>query len=305
MQDHSSCKICGEASHFLCITQQDLNPTTLRHHRCGSCGTVFIENQITSDELAKAYKSLNWTAYYEETQSEMRRKMASSMADLEMIKVHKDSWILDIGTGNGSFPALLHEAGYNNVACHEIPGAEVPMAKRYNIPVFHDFDYSSVPDESFTIVTLLDVVEHVVSPHSLFIQCNRVLKEDGLIYFHTPVVTIMDRLMHRFHSLPFLRKIGRLWQSGRTSIYHLQNYTPKSLEYVLNRNGFEVVRMEVKNELSWPVTRYVRVYFCNKLRIPPWIAYIFTPLFWLLLTTDLFNANKAIITARKTATLPQ
>lgn len=304
MHDRIDCKICEGESCFLCITQQTNDPTTLLHYRCFNCGTVFIGNEITSDELAKAYGSINWTAYYEETQSEVRRKMASSIAALEKIGILTDSEILDIGTGNGAFPALLHERGYLHVACHEIPGAEVPMAKRYNIPVFHDFDYSSVPMNQFSVITLLDVVEHVVSPHSLFMQCNRMLKRNGLVYFHTPIVTKTDRLMHQFHSLPFLSKLGSLWQRGRTSIFHLQNYTPKSLEYVLRRNGFEVVTMEVKNELSWPVTSYVRVYFCDKLGIPSWMASILTPLFWPLLATDLFNANKAIVTARKTSNLP-
>lgn len=140
--------------------------------------------------------------------------MASLMADLEKLGIHRDSAILDIGTGNGAFPALLHEAGYANVACHEIPGAEVPMAKRANIPVFHDLDYSSVPLNQFAVITLLDVVEHVVSPPSLFMQCNRMLKSNGLVYFHTRIVTKMDRLIHQFHSLPFLNKIGSLWQRG-------------------------------------------------------------------------------------------
>ena len=251
-----------------------------------------------------AYQSVNWTAYYEETQSEVLHKMASSMADLEKFGILRDAAILDIGTGNGAFPALLHEAGFVNVACHEIPGAEVPMSKKYDIPVFHDFDYSSVPMDQFNVVTLLDVVEHVVSPHSLFIECNRILKKSGLVYFHTPIVTKMDRVMHRFHSLPFLSKIGILWQKGRTSIYHLQNYTPKSLEYALRRNGFEIITIEVRNELSWPVTRYVRVYFCDKLGLPSWMASIFMPLFWPLLATNFFNANKAIVTARKTSNLP-
>ena len=286
------------------MTQQTIAPTTLHHYRCVDCGTVFIGNEITSDELIKAYESVNLNTYYEETQFELLRKMTSSMADLEKLGILRDAAILDIGTGNGAFPALLHEAGYANVACHEIPGAEVSMAKRWNIPVFHDFDFSSVPKDQFTVVTLLDVVEHVVSPHSLFMQCNRMLNMRGLIYFHTPIVTKVDRLMHMFHLFPFLSKIGSMWQMGRTSMYHLQNCTPKSLEYALRRNGFEVITIEVRNELSWPVTRYVRVYFSDKLGMPSWMASIFTPLFWPLLATNLFNANKAIVTARKTSNLP-
>ena len=112
MHNRIDCKICEGESGFLCITEQTNDPTTLLHYRCFNCGTVFIGNELTSGELAKAYGSINWTAYFEETQSEVRRKMASSMADLEKIGILKDSEMLDIGTGNGALPARLHDRSY-------------------------------------------------------------------------------------------------------------------------------------------------------------------------------------------------
>jgi 2-polyprenyl-3-methyl-5-hydroxy-6-metoxy-1,4-benzoquinol methylase len=294
------CKICDSEATFLCNTYNEHSQTrTISNYRCLDCGTVFVGNEITREELAVAYSTLNVTSYYNETREETERKTQRALADLQRMGVAKDSAVLDIGTGNGKFLQVLDDAGFNNITGHEIPGASVPLAAERGIHVYQDFDYRSVPSSSLDCVTLLDVAEHVIDPAYLFSQCNRVLKNGAVMYFHTPVVTRTDRFMHHLQSLPVLDKIGRVWQRGRTSVFHLQNYTPKSIELLLSRSGFDDYSIAVENELSWPVSRYVRVYVCEKQRLPKWVGSVVTPLCWPLLATEFFNANKAIVAARK------
>lgn len=96
-----------------------------------------------------------------------------------------------------------------------------------------------------------------------------------------------------------MKKAGVIWQRGRTSIFHLENYTPKSLTFILENAGFSEINIEVKNELSWPVTRYVRTYLLEKQGLPGFLAPLLSPIFYPPLATDLFNANKAIVSAWK------
>ena len=93
-------------------------------------------------------------------------------------------------------------------------------------------------------------------------------------------------------------------QRGRTSIFHLENYTPKSLVLLLEEAGFSDIKIEVRNELSWPVTRYIRIFLFEKQGLPGFIAPIFFPVFYPILASDFFNANKAIVSAKKLKTLP-
>jgi hypothetical protein len=130
-------------------------------------------------------------------------------------------------------------------------------------------------------------------------MCHRILKPGGVIYFHTPVVTRTDRLMHVLQKLPVVRKIGTMWQTGRTSIFHLQNYTPQSLLLLLQNAGFGDIQIEVRNELSWPLAFYIRIYLLKKMRLPGSLAPLLAPLLRPLLATDIFNANKAIVHAIK------
>lgn len=296
----SGCRVCGSYKvAYLCKTYNEHSKTTtISNYKCHECGSVYVGNDIDSEELGVAYATLNAKKYYEEIESENRKKMATAIGHLQEL-ISKNDSILDIGTGNGSFIHLLSAAGFKQIAAHEIQGSDLSGIRQITSQIYLDFDYSTIPSNKFDAVTLLDVAEHVIDPSYLMKTCSRILKTGGVIYFHTPVVTRTDRLMHFLQKVPVLKKMGTIWQRGRTSIFHLENYTPKSLTLLLENAGFDDIKIEIKNELSWPVTRYIRIYLLEKQGLPGFLAPIFVPFLYPLLATNLFNPNKAIVTARK------
>lgn len=295
-----SCPICESGSpQFLCLTNNSHSSTKLiSHYRCASCGLVFVGNKFDDEELGEAYGGLDSTEYYSEIRTENLRKMDLAAKRLkELLK--KQDRIIDIGTGDGSFIRVLSEAGFEDLSCHEIPGTDLTAIASIAKSVYSDYDYGSIPSASFDAVTMLDVLEHVRDPRSLLENCLRILKPGGIVYFHTPVVTRTDRLMHFFSRLPVLGGVGRTWQAGRTSIFHLRNYTLSSLNILLKRAGFENADIKLKNELSWPVSRYVRIFLVDKFGLPRFLTSIVSPLIYPLLATRIFNANKSIVAARR------
>ena len=300
VQKLSACRACGSDNiDYLCSTHNEHSKTsTLDHLRCRECGTVFVGNQISSKELGEAYGTLDSTRYYAEIASENRKKMETAIGHLEKL-ISKTAEVIDLGTGNGMFVQMLHDHGFENVSAHEIEGADLSPIAGIAKNIYQDFDYNSIPSNTFDAVTLLDVVEHVADPAYLFRTCSRILKPGGVVYFHTPAVTKTDRFMHFVQRVPGIKKAGVIWQRGRTSVFHLQNYTPLSLTGLLENAGFTDPDITVRNELSWSVTSYVRIYLLEKQGLPVSLAPFIAPLAYPLLSTNLFNANKAIVTARK------
>lgn len=292
------CTVCGSGEvDFLCTTPNGHSRTQdLSNFRCRSCGLVFVGDHFDDEELGEAYSTLDSTEYYAEIVEENRKKMAAAVANLRKIVDPAKAAIIDIGTGNGEFLNVLRDAGFRNVSGHEIPGETVATDAA---EIYQDFDYKSIPDASFDVATLLDVVEHVRDPQYLFDQCYRILKPGGYVYFHTPVVTRTDRLMHGMTRVPVMNGPARIWQRGRTSIFHLRNYSRTSIGILLRRASFTVESFRVMNELSWPVSRYVRVFLVDRLRLPRAATPVLTPFFYPLLATDIFNSNKSIVIARK------
>ncbi len=257
------CKICDGATKYICETfNEHSRSSVLHHYRCVDCGLVFVGNELDTEELGEAYSTLDSTAYYEEIRQENQKKLHVSANDLLRL-ADTQSRIIDLGTGNGEFLTVLHEKGFRNLAGHDIPGEAAAAAEELGCEVYRDYDYESVPSDAFDVVTLPEIAEHVPNPAVMFRASHRIISPGGWVYFHTPVVTWMDRLMHH------VPRIGPVWQRGRTSVFHLQNYTRPSLAKVLGEAGFGEIRIDLRNELSWPVGRYVRVYLVEKQGLPP------------------------------------
>jgi 2-polyprenyl-3-methyl-5-hydroxy-6-metoxy-1,4-benzoquinol methylase len=265
---------------------------------CYNCGLTFIGDELSSEELQIAYALPNYEQYYEEIFNENKRKMESAINTLTKI-IPNDNKIIDIGTGNGLFVKLLLKHGYLDVSAQEIPGTDLRELEKLGCNIYYGFDYKNIPPNSFDLVTILDVAEHVINPREFFQACYNMLTNPGIIYFHTPVVARMDRLVQNLLKNSLATKLGTSWQIGRTNIFHLQIYTPKSLQIMLNQCGFRNISIQIKNELSWPLQRYVKHYICKRLGVNEVFSPFLSVLFYPFLKTNFFNANKAIVMARK------
>ncbi len=292
------CRVCGGGGNsHLCQTFNEHSQTRwLENYRCNDCGSVFVGNQIQDRELAEAYASLDEAAYYAEVADASAKKFSGAARELAGLAGFSAD-LLDIGGGDGAFLRALRAQGFSSLSMHEIPGSKIADTPGLLRRCYRDFDYATLPSSAFDVVTLMDVMEHVPDPGATLAAARRVLRPGGVLYLHTPVVTRLDRVMHAVQKLPALGAAGRTWQRARTSIFHLQNYTPRSLSLLMQRHGFEIVRLDCRNELSWPLERYVRVYLAEKKGLPksliPIVAFLLSPI-----ARSGMNANKGVLIAR-------
>jgi len=255
-----------------------------------------VGNQLDDSDLSEVYSSDGLDEYYDEIRSTNQLKYLTAAAAVDVLLPAQSGHVLDIGCGNGEFAEILLRRCYH-VSVHDVPEMNLDHLRRLGIATYQDSDWSALPDDRFDVITLLDVAEHVLRPSRLFQECHRSLKPGGVFYFHTPVVTRLDRLTQYLCRAPLVGKIARVWQRGRVNIIHLQNYTRPALLELLANAGFEDANVSIRNELSWPVSRYVRVHLCEKHGLPPFLATIFAPLLSLVLKHPFLNGNKAIVTA--------
>lgn len=257
---------------------------------------MFVGNEIGAEELVHAYASIDERAYYAQTAAASEAKFAAAARDVAKL-AQRDANILDVGGGDGAFIRALRAEGFTHLSMHEIPGSNVAGVTGVR-DVYRDMDYATVPSGGFDVVTMMDVMEHVPRPAKTFAAAKRILRPGGVLYLHTPVVTVLDRIMHVGLRLPLFGRLARLWQRARTSIFHLQNYTPRALTMLAQREGFGVLRVEKINELSWPLDLYVRVYLVDKVGMPRALAPLVTALAALVVRSRL-HANKGVLVARR------
>jgi SAM-dependent methyltransferase len=148
--------------------------------------------------------------------------------------------LLDMGCGLGFF--LQAMASYTN---WEAYGCEIsPAAVRYardtlGLPniICGRLEEVDLTHNTFDIITLWDVLEHLLQPDPLLRRCHVLLKEGGLCFIRTPNVGL--QLLRAQ-----LKKLVRGMQPGVTYLQardHPHQYSMSSIRRLLERNGFSHV----------------------------------------------------------------
>jgi len=136
----------------------------------------------------------------------------------------------------------------------EVEGIEVSQADRqyardkWDIHVYSQpLENLAIPGNSFEVITLFYVIEHLLAPLGLLIEVKRVLKPGGLILLRWP------------HSTPIVRLLGPLSKKLDLyhSPYHLYDFSPKTVEKMLTFCGFREIETMVGGNTR-PLKRFNR-----------------------------------------------
>ncbi len=97
--------------------------------------------------------------------------------------------VLDVGCGGGFLSNLLASSGFH-VTGIDLSSASLEIAKQFDKTgtanyLFADATNLPFPDASFDVVCALDLLEHVENPEAVIKEASRVLKKEGLFFFHT------------------------------------------------------------------------------------------------------------------------
>jgi len=122
--------------------------------------------------------------------------------------------LLDIGCGTKPFEFMFD--------VDEYIGIEINDEGRQNhthADILYDGEAMPLEDKSFDSVFSSEVLEHVFNPDTFLKEANRVMKMDGLFLISTP-------FFREEHGQP----------------YDYARYTSFGLKYILEKNGFEVIK---------------------------------------------------------------
>lgn len=104
-------------------------------------------------------------------------------------KLQKHAKVLDVGCGAGLLTNFLSTKGHQ-VSGIDISQKSLDIAKKKDKTRSVEYVCASAyalpfENESFDVVTAMDVLEHVEDPQKLIAESSRVLKKGGLFFFHT------------------------------------------------------------------------------------------------------------------------
>ena len=149
-----------------------------------------------------------------------------------VIPSNGDRSVLDVGCGVGEFMFMLRELGF---AVEGVDGSQEQMDIVYSMgfggKVSDLEDGLPYPNESFLIVTCLELIEHVARVEELLREIHRVLRPGGYLLLSTPNFSFLNNRLHYLFGAPPCNE-------G----VHLQYFTKQGLESLLNRTDFRTVQ---------------------------------------------------------------
>ncbi len=148
-----------------------------------------------------------------------------------MIPYHGNGEILDIGCGNGGWLLRLKNAGWKTTGV-EIDAPASQTANEAGLNVFCgtliDADF---PDNSFDVIRLHYVFEHLINPKETLDEIHRILKPDGICLIRIPNI---DSAMFKLFKVNwFALDIPR----------HVFHYTPDTFSKLAEQHGLKVKKV--------------------------------------------------------------
>lgn len=154
--------------------------------------------------------------------------------------------LLDIGTNLGFFLKIAQDEG--TWSCEGVD----PNRKRARLASEHFglkvhpgyLADAHFPDETFDVVVMIDVFEHVPYPVAHLQDCHRILKPGGLLYIKVPngsYTRFKHRLVDDLRLASVLKSEPNTWDSHQ----HLNHFTAATLKSMLQSTGFNVTQFFV------------------------------------------------------------
>jgi dolichol-phosphate mannosyltransferase len=291
------CNLCGSKDYkvlyagrvgsMLALTDQAFRCTSLQHGdftnivQCSRCG-LFYENPREPEAIIETRYEQVEDAVYEREREGRVRTYTGMMPAIEKYS-RPPGRVLDIGCYLGVFLDVARQRGWQTAGVEPSAWAAERTKERGHEVINAPLRLSHLPAESFDLVTLWDVIEHLHDPLGQLREIHSLVRPGGIF-----ALTTMDT------GALYAKMCGRRWPWYMRM--HLYYFTRGALAQILEKAGFEVLE----------ITRAKRIvslrYFLEKaaavLRpIAPLLELLAVPFGSLYVTVD-FGDNIMVI-ARK------
>ncbi|PQV57273.1 methyltransferase family protein [Sediminibacterium magnilacihabitans] len=223
----STCLVCGSTDR-----EFNIQLDGMAIYQCKSCSLAYVDPfpVYAGDVYEQTYFNKSLVSYDSMRDYRIKR---FGMERIRLIKKYvQKGKLLDIGCGVGWFLEAAKTEGF------EIYGQEISKElgeytqEKLGITVFSE-NLAEIK-ETFDVITMFDLLEHVMDPVKLIEQSKRLLNEGGIIVVFTPNYDSLGIQLLKEHS------------SLVCPPAHLTYFTKQSVEKLAELTGMSLVHLETK-----------------------------------------------------------
>jgi 2-polyprenyl-3-methyl-5-hydroxy-6-metoxy-1,4-benzoquinol methylase len=237
METLSNCPICHSSvfNLFLTCTDFSVSKEEFRIVQCNACRFRFTNPRPSKEEIGRYYESENYISH-----SNTKRGIINNIYHLvrnytlvkkvELINSFNTSGknLLDIGCGTGEFLLAAKRRGWIVTGIEPGKKAREFGKINYQLEIFEENKLQSFEIQSFDVISLWHVLEHVHDLKSLVGELKRIIKEKGILLVAVPNCVSADAIHYRND-----------W-AGYDVPRHLYHFTPEDIKQLFSEFGMEV-----------------------------------------------------------------
>ena len=237
-EEISTCQVCGSSERTLKFEDAPYKVFT-----CSNCSFVYVSPRLTGQALLDVYNETYWKSDnpkergYADYAKESALYLKTYRKRMKLVSkwLPKAGRILDVGCAAGYFLRVAQQHG------HDVHGVELSEAIAKQAidslgpeRVFNGFLDDAVAarnwqDQSFDLVTIWDVIEHVPEPQALLASIKKLIKPGGKLLLETQNVD--SKLANR---------LGKRWHHYKHD-EHLYHFNPSTISKLLSDCGYNVL----------------------------------------------------------------
>lgn len=203
--------------------------------KCKNCGFVFTNPVPDPDNIARYYGTDKYLSH-DTNSNGLLGKLYSGIRKFNLKSKHSiiqkflnGGKVLDIGCGTGEFLNYLKTRNWSTLGIEPEKKARDFAINNYGLEIFEESKLNEFQKESFDLISMWHVLEHVYNLKQRLQIIHDILTDDGYFINALPMVDSPDAL-----------RFEKYW-AGLDVPRHLYHFSSETFEILADATGFEIV----------------------------------------------------------------
>lgn len=265
------CPVCDGKSFSPFLTCNDffVSNEQFSIKKCSSCDFKITENIEDEENIGRYYQSENYISH-SNTSKGIVNKVYHSVRNymlgrkrrlVEKATSLKTGQMLDVGTGTGFFLNEMKINGWQVTGTEKSSDARDFAKKEFNLENLPSEKLFTLKDNSFDVITLWHVLEHIHLLNENMETFNRLLKPNGKLIIAVP--------NHDSSDAKHYKEFWAAYDVPR----HIWHFAPKQMKQLGEKHGFKLSSLHTMSFDSFYVALLSEKYKKSKLALFKGIFY--------------------------------
>jgi 2-polyprenyl-3-methyl-5-hydroxy-6-metoxy-1,4-benzoquinol methylase len=237
-----SCPVCNDKSFsdFIICKDYFSSLETYGLKRCVGCGFLFTQNVPTEDKIGKYYESPNYISHtdtkkgivnylYHFARQFMLQKKCSLVSKVSGLK---SGSLLDYGSGTGYFLNAMSQKGWQTLGIEKSDVGREFSKSEFGITIQEPSYLASIEAESYDVISLWHVLEHIEDLNAFMQELIRILKPSGTLVIAVPNSESYDAIHY-----------GKFWAAYDVP-RHLWHFSPDTVSLLAKKHLLKIIDLK-------------------------------------------------------------